>query len=334
MARSASRLAAKRRAPIPGPNPPHPAAIRRDAIIGIYNAIEPWVRWGFEVATYAVGWIPYVGWLSGQIMIFYNFGERIVESLVFNFANWLWGTCASSRAWATSHWIADALVHLAGKRRMELLPTAAPAPAPDPVLSPRCDNRRRVQGAPLDAIRHGLTRCRRRSVEGDELNPARNSPPGDDHQTSNPDQAERLRRAAEVSSAPATESTRRRTPPAPSRTSCRHGSEVTRNEQLDESVADEGRGNVSDCGRRAQRRSAESQPTPPPTTRATVRPQCGPTRRPSTRPRPRTRGWRTARDNASTVKKATDDTRASVKKATDDTRASVKRGKSTTSRRE
>ena len=46
---------------------------------------------GFELATYAVGWIPWVGWLSPQIMIFYNFGERIVESLVVNSANWLWG---------------------------------------------------------------------------------------------------------------------------------------------------------------------------------------------------------------------------------------------------
>jgi hypothetical protein len=51
------------------------------AIKNIYNAAEPWVRYGFEVATYAVGWVPYVGWLSPQIMIFYNFGERIVRSI-------------------------------------------------------------------------------------------------------------------------------------------------------------------------------------------------------------------------------------------------------------
>jgi hypothetical protein len=61
------------------------------AIKNIYNAVEPWVRYGFEVATYAVGWIPYVGWLSGQIMIFYNFGERIVRSITFNVADWLFG---------------------------------------------------------------------------------------------------------------------------------------------------------------------------------------------------------------------------------------------------
>ena len=62
-----------------------------DAIINTYNAIEPWVRYGFKLATYAVGWVPWVGWLAPQIMIFYDFGERIVESLVVNSANWLWG---------------------------------------------------------------------------------------------------------------------------------------------------------------------------------------------------------------------------------------------------
>ncbi len=76
---------------IPGPSPAPTNFEFEDAIINTYHAIEPWVRWGFELATYAVGWIPWVGWLSGQIMIFYNFGERIVESLVVNSANWLWG---------------------------------------------------------------------------------------------------------------------------------------------------------------------------------------------------------------------------------------------------
>jgi hypothetical protein len=56
------------------------------AIKNIYNTVEPWVRYGFELATYAVGWVPSVGWLSGQIMIFYNFGERIPRSITFNVA--------------------------------------------------------------------------------------------------------------------------------------------------------------------------------------------------------------------------------------------------------
>lgn len=75
----------------PAPQPVVTAAEFEDAIINTYHAIEPWVRYGFELGTYVVGWVPWVGWLAPQIMIFYNFGERIVESLVVNSANWLWG---------------------------------------------------------------------------------------------------------------------------------------------------------------------------------------------------------------------------------------------------
>ena len=75
--------------PIPGPSP-----VTTDfagAIKNTYVAIEPWVHYGFQLAQYAVGWVPYVGWLAPQIDIFYHFGERIVRSLVFNSADWLWG---------------------------------------------------------------------------------------------------------------------------------------------------------------------------------------------------------------------------------------------------
>lgn len=61
-------------------------------IKNIYNAVEPWVEWGFEVAAYAVGWVPWVGWLSPQIMIFYYLGERIVRSITFNIADWIGGS--------------------------------------------------------------------------------------------------------------------------------------------------------------------------------------------------------------------------------------------------
>src|SRR4051794_25507369 len=71
--------------PTPPPNTPIPGTTNANqAIKNIYTGVEPWVRYGFELATYAVGWVPYVGWLSGQIMIFYNFGERIAESITFN----------------------------------------------------------------------------------------------------------------------------------------------------------------------------------------------------------------------------------------------------------
>ncbi|WP_052960354.1 hypothetical protein [Mycobacterium sp. EPa45] len=78
--------------PTPPPNTPIPSTTNANqAVKNIYLAVEPWVRYGFELATYAVGWVPYVGWLSGQIMIFYNFGERIARSITFNVADWLLG---------------------------------------------------------------------------------------------------------------------------------------------------------------------------------------------------------------------------------------------------
>lgn len=60
-------------------------------IKNVYNAVEPWVRYGFDLAAYAVGWIPYVGWLAPQIPIFYNLGERIARSITYNIADWLDG---------------------------------------------------------------------------------------------------------------------------------------------------------------------------------------------------------------------------------------------------
>jgi hypothetical protein len=79
----------------PFPTPQFPPVVAPtsigSSIIWVYNAVEPWVRYGFDVAAYAVGWIPYVGWLAPQITIFYNFGERIARSITYNVANWLDG---------------------------------------------------------------------------------------------------------------------------------------------------------------------------------------------------------------------------------------------------
>jgi len=80
-------------APIPTPPTvtiPAPTSIG-STITNVYNAVEPWVRYGFDLAAYAVGWIPYVGWLAPQITIFYNFGERIARSITYNIADWLDG---------------------------------------------------------------------------------------------------------------------------------------------------------------------------------------------------------------------------------------------------
>jgi hypothetical protein len=80
-------------APFPTPHFPPTVAPTSigSSLIWIYNAVEPWARWIADVAAYAVGWIPYVGWLSGQIPIFYNFGERIARSITYNIAYWLDG---------------------------------------------------------------------------------------------------------------------------------------------------------------------------------------------------------------------------------------------------
>jgi hypothetical protein len=79
--------------PTPPGSPPvvAPTSSLGSFIINTYNAVEPWVRYGFELAAYAVGWVPYVGWLSPQIIIFYNFGERITRSIAYNVGYWLNG---------------------------------------------------------------------------------------------------------------------------------------------------------------------------------------------------------------------------------------------------
>ena len=130
---SSSRRARVSRSPrrqqVPGPSPTPNDFEFEDAIINTYHAIEPWVRYGFEVATYAVGWIPWVGWLAPQIMIFYNFGERIVESLVVNSANWLWGPlpfCEGLGNVAEDSW--NALLQLGRDQWNFWLPPLPPLP--------------------------------------------------------------------------------------------------------------------------------------------------------------------------------------------------------------
>jgi len=69
-----------------------------------YLAIEPWVQYGFELVTWGVGWIPFVGWLAPQIMIFYFFGERIAHSDVWNLDDWLWGSLPFVQGWVNNFW--------------------------------------------------------------------------------------------------------------------------------------------------------------------------------------------------------------------------------------
>ena len=70
------------------------AASAGNAIINAYNAIEPWVQWGFEVGAWAVGYVPYAGYFGSQINIAYNTGEPLVQSWVYSFAYLIDGNVA------------------------------------------------------------------------------------------------------------------------------------------------------------------------------------------------------------------------------------------------
>jgi hypothetical protein len=60
-------------------------------IENLYNLVEPYVQYGFQLLSYAVGFVPYVGILAPQIMYFYNLFEPIVQAALFNTLDWLSG---------------------------------------------------------------------------------------------------------------------------------------------------------------------------------------------------------------------------------------------------
>lgn len=66
------------------------------AIQSIYTGVEPWVEYGVNLVAWAAGWVPLVGLLAPQINIFYDLGESIVESLLFNTTDFLAGLVSFS----------------------------------------------------------------------------------------------------------------------------------------------------------------------------------------------------------------------------------------------
>jgi hypothetical protein len=52
-----------------------------NGIMNFYWTVEPWVQYGFELATWAVGYVPFAGYFSGLIMVAYYTGEPVVQSL-------------------------------------------------------------------------------------------------------------------------------------------------------------------------------------------------------------------------------------------------------------
>jgi len=66
------------------------------AIENAYLAIEPWVRYGFQLLAWAAGYVLPFG-LANQINIFYNLIEPIVQSGLFNILDWLSGMISFSQ---------------------------------------------------------------------------------------------------------------------------------------------------------------------------------------------------------------------------------------------
>lgn len=55
-----------------------------NAIINIYNAVEPWFQWGWEVVAWAASWV--VGALAQQINIIYDAVEPPIAAVVYSVA--------------------------------------------------------------------------------------------------------------------------------------------------------------------------------------------------------------------------------------------------------
>jgi PE family len=62
-----------------------------DSIEAAYLLVEPYVQYGFELATYVAGYLPYVGFVAPQILFFYNLFEPMVQSGLFNILDFLSG---------------------------------------------------------------------------------------------------------------------------------------------------------------------------------------------------------------------------------------------------
>jgi PE family len=71
-----------------------------DAIKAGYLLVEPYVQYGFDLAAYAVGYLPYVGWLAPQIYFLYDMFEPMVQAGLFNTIDWLQGSISFAQGLA------------------------------------------------------------------------------------------------------------------------------------------------------------------------------------------------------------------------------------------
>lgn len=77
------------------------------SIENAYLFFEPYVQYGFELAAWAVGWLPYIGFLWPQIDFLYNLFEPMVQAGLFNILDWLSGTITFAQGW-DNFWSATA----------------------------------------------------------------------------------------------------------------------------------------------------------------------------------------------------------------------------------
>lgn len=70
------------------------------SIQNFYNFAEPYVAYGFNLASYVAGWLPYVGILAPQINFLYYLFEPMVQAALFNSLDWLAGTISFSQGLA------------------------------------------------------------------------------------------------------------------------------------------------------------------------------------------------------------------------------------------
>ena len=62
------------------------------SIENLYNLVEPYVQYGFELVAYVAGFLPLVGILAPQINFLYDLFEPMVQAALFNTLDWLSGT--------------------------------------------------------------------------------------------------------------------------------------------------------------------------------------------------------------------------------------------------
>jgi hypothetical protein len=126
-----------------------------EAIINIFNTVEPFVQYGFELTAWAAGYLPWpIGWLGQQINIAYNTGEPIVQALVYSFAYLLDGqfdliqpTLAFGFNLAVTNFVQGEINWV-----LSFLPPLPPLPPPPPFPTAAVASRAAASGAAATSI--------------------------------------------------------------------------------------------------------------------------------------------------------------------------------------